>query len=364
LSLDYCAGDQSSLESGVKGKSANLPRCAAIAAAVVMAGTRYTPAGVRTQGRRLVVAEDASSKQASQTVEYLKLFQQIGRTFLGLLLIEIGWTVFLVLATKLTGSESGAPTIGTFSFVAVWVYGAVILAVFWGFYSHLIQYVASPIVVILKIFSDVFFVIIAFILVILDSAVVVHIVRPIRKALIRRQLKLDKAAWITKNVQSQSTSEANERYEAWLKKVKERIGADFRVDKEAWVANFKSQQSRDHKANADPEVAFSEWKTNAQREYADKIWESIAADKVFLNENILEQFVQTIGNGFLTPLHSGLVVGVAPLARYSQRQDLAFDRPALQQFGDAIAAARVRLSQLSGIGYIAIRPLPSLFRIE
>jgi hypothetical protein len=56
--------------------------------------------------------EEPESKQSSQALELFKLFQQVGHSFLGLVILEIGWTFVLVLASKLTGEEHGPPAIG------------------------------------------------------------------------------------------------------------------------------------------------------------------------------------------------------------------------------------------------------------
>jgi hypothetical protein len=222
---------------------------------------------------------------------------------------------------------------------------------------------AAPILIVLKVCSDVLFFIVAVILIILD-ALLLPVVRPIRRALIQRQFRVDKAAWIAKNALGKQVAEADALYETWLRGVKESIGAKLRVDKDAWLREFNKSQSKPDAANKVPVSAFVAWQSNAQREYANRILEDVAADKVFLKEKNFERLIQAMGTAFLTPLHSGLVVGVVSLVRYSEGKDLIFDHAPLQQFGDAIAAARVRLSGLIGIGYISLRPLPSLFRVE
>jgi hypothetical protein len=298
------------------------------------------------------MAEESGPRPISQTLELMSLFQRFGKTFLGLLLIEIGWTAVLVLATKLTDSEHGAPSIGQVSFIRLWIYGAVILAVFWGFYSRLIYVIMSPIMLMLKFASNIIFTLVAVFLVILDNAILNHIVRPIREALIQRQLKLDKADWIGKNAKSQSSPEANESYETWVSKEKEIIAKRYISER------YTSKSSL---ASLDANPAYAD----ALRNYAERAWKNNAANKVFLKENSLERLVQVIGKNFLTPLHTGVVVGVALLVRYSRDgQDSISDGMPLQQLGDAITSARARLSQLSGIAYVALRPLPSLFRIE
>ena len=315
------------------------------------------------------MSEDSESKQSSQAIEFLKLFQQLGRSFLGLLLLEIGWTLFLVLATKLTGEEQGPPTLGTLPFTQIWVYGAVLIAVFWGVYSRLISYLMAPLLIVFKIIFNIFFVLAAIIFGLLDLSLR-PIVRPLRRKLIRRQLRADKAAWIAKNVKSDSKSahsrlEAENVYEEWLTKRKEEIGADMRIDKGKWIAKYTAEHGSDpENPEFDPEKAFAAWKVEAQREYADRMIESLAAEKVWLQETNLNSLVQFVGRYFLTPLHSNITVGVAPLIRYSQGQELVFERAPLQQFGSAIATVRVKLRALKGLKYIAVHPLPSLFRIE
>ena len=311
--------------------------------------------------------EDSESKPSSQAIEFLKLFQQFGRSFLGLLLLEIGWT--LVLATKLAGEEHGPPMLGPVPFTRIWVYGALLIAVFWGFYSRLISYLLAPLLIVFKIIFDILFVLVTIVSVLLDF-ILTPIVSPLRKALIRRQLHADKAAWIAKNVKSdvksgKSNLEADALYEAWLTKRKKEMGAGMRIDKDKWITKYKEEHLDDtEKTDFDPEKAFAAWEVKAQGEYADRMLESLAAEKVWLKETNFDRLIQLIGRHFLTPLHSSVTVGVAPLVRYSHGQELVFEHAPLQQFGAAIATARAMLCELKGLRYIAVHPLPSLFRIE
>jgi hypothetical protein len=309
--------------------------------------------------------EESKSEPSSQAVEYLKLFQQVGRSFVGLFLLEIGWTLVLVLATKLVGEEHGPPSIGKLPFTQIWLYGAVIVAISWGIYSRLISYALAPVLIISKIIFDILFIAVAIIFGIMDSCLR-PIVRPLRRARIRRRLTLDKKTWIAKNVKAASDGvrpSGEARYEEWLSKLKATIGADMRVDKSEWLRKYK-EEHRSDKELPGAESAFVSWETTARREYADRMLESIAAEKVWLQEENLARLVQLIGQHFLTPLHSTVTVGVAPLIRYSHGQELVFERAPLQQFGSSIAAARARLSSLKGLKYITVHPLPSLFRIE
>lgn len=50
------------------------------------------------------MAEESELLSGSHAREYLKLFRQEGRSLAGLVLLEIGWVLLLVLASKLTGA--------------------------------------------------------------------------------------------------------------------------------------------------------------------------------------------------------------------------------------------------------------------
>jgi heme/copper-type cytochrome/quinol oxidase subunit 2 len=57
----------------------------------------------------------------------------------GLFLLEIGWTLILVMATKLTGEEQGAPKgppkIGETPLTTWWIIGGAVIFLWWGLYS-------------------------------------------------------------------------------------------------------------------------------------------------------------------------------------------------------------------------------------
>src|SRR5262249_286341 len=141
------------------------------------------------------MAEESESPKSSQAVELLKLFQQVGRSFAGLFLLQIGWIMILVLAAKLTGEEHGPPALGKLHFTTLWIYGGLVILVFWGFYSRLISYVLAPIFILLKRIFDFLFLVLAIALALFDWALL-PAVRPLRKKLIKHQLRADRATWI------------------------------------------------------------------------------------------------------------------------------------------------------------------------
>jgi hypothetical protein len=87
----------------------------------------------------------------------------------------------------------------------LWIYGALVILVFWGVYSRLVSYVMAPVLIVLKIIFDILFVIVAIVFSLVDL-LLLPIVRPIRRALIRQQFRADKAAWIAKNLKADSKS--------------------------------------------------------------------------------------------------------------------------------------------------------------
>jgi hypothetical protein len=124
--------------------------------------------------------EEPESKQSSQALELFKLFQQVGHSFLGLVILEIGWTFVLVLASKLTGEEHGPPAIGGLLLTHLWIYGGLVILLFWAAYSRLIAYVMRPFLLILKIVFDIIFVVVVLVFALIDL-MLLPIVRPIRK---------------------------------------------------------------------------------------------------------------------------------------------------------------------------------------
>lgn len=52
------------------------------------------------------MSEKSEAKYAAEAFELFRLFDRIGRSFYGLLLLEIGWLLILILAAKLTGEKA------------------------------------------------------------------------------------------------------------------------------------------------------------------------------------------------------------------------------------------------------------------
>jgi len=79
------------------------------------------------------MSEDSERKYSSQTVEVLTLFQRFGRSSLGLLLLELGWVLILVLVSKITGEAAGVrgevprvPEVAGIRLTTIWLSGALL----------------------------------------------------------------------------------------------------------------------------------------------------------------------------------------------------------------------------------------------
>ncbi len=80
------------------------------------------------------MSEEIDTKYASEVERFIDLFQVFGRSLAGLLLLEIGWTLVLVLAARLATDQANTPRmqVGSVGITlsSLWVVGA--LAVLFG----------------------------------------------------------------------------------------------------------------------------------------------------------------------------------------------------------------------------------------
>jgi hypothetical protein len=121
--------------------------------------------------------EQHSGKWAAEVYDFVYLFQRDGKRPLGLLFLQLGWLLLVVLLTKLASSEHppysfefvlpsvrSATKIIVFKATTLYLCGSVILSLFWILYSRLYTYLISPILtvihrlVIIAFFAFVFFI--------------------------------------------------------------------------------------------------------------------------------------------------------------------------------------------------------------
>jgi hypothetical protein len=109
--------------------------------------------------------EHGSGKWAAEVYDFIRLFQRDGKRFLGLLFLELGWLLFIILLAKLSSSEhppyvfefavpalkGAAGKLLTFRATTLYSAGALIVFLFWIAYSRLYLFVLSPLLRIVRI---------------------------------------------------------------------------------------------------------------------------------------------------------------------------------------------------------------------
>jgi hypothetical protein len=270
------------------------------------------------------MAEESESKSISQVLDILKLFQRFGRSFTGLLLLELGWTLILTLAAKLAGEKAEAPKIQHVPFTVIWLIGSAVVFVGWGIYSRLFAYFIVPLIVALKPIVDVAFVLVAVLLGLLQLTLA-PLVLPLHAWMVRRWIKHYKEAWIRKNI---------------------------------------SRDPATGTPSEDPEAAYARWLEKFEQDHGKKALEGVASDKIFLKKSFLRNFSQFLGEKLLTPVHSGVRIGLAPMESYVLNEHLVVPKRAIQQYGTAIANVKARLRNVKGIEHIRFVTLPSQFGIS
>jgi hypothetical protein len=265
--------------------------------------------------------EELEGQYASQTVAYLTLFQRVGRSFLGLLLLELGWALVMVLVGKISGDEKTAPRIGSIPLTIIWAYGAILVFIGWAFYSRLYAYLIVCLTVVLKLLVDIAILALGLILILLDQVVLNPSLAPLRRRMVRRWIVQYKQRWIKDNVKGDPNSGT------YLE---------------------------------DPEAAWAMWLEQYKQRHGNNMLEQLAAQDIVLKKDVVTTFVQNAGEWLLTPLHSGLRIGIAPLQNYAVTEDLTIARPGSQQFGTAVANLLVSLRHCKCIEFVHFPSLPTL----
>jgi hypothetical protein len=270
------------------------------------------------------MAEESESKSTSQILEILKLFQRFGRSFTGLLLLELAWTLILTLAAKLAGEKAEAPKIGHVPFTVIWLIGSAVVFVGWGVYSRFTDYVIVPLIIALKPIVDLTFVLVALLLALLQL-ILTPVVLPLHGRMVRRWLKRHKEKWIENNVKRDP------------------------------VTGILSE---------DPEQAYGRWLEKFKQDHGDKMLAKVASDEIPFKKDFLLKLAQLLGEHLLTPIHSGVRIGLAPLESYVRSEDPVIPKAPIQQFGPAIANLKARLGKVQGMEHVGFITLPSQFGIS
>jgi hypothetical protein len=278
------------------------------------------------------VSDENATKLDSKMVELLKLLQRFGQSVTGLLILEIGWTSLLVLASKLVRESDGIQRIGNIPLDIVWLYGAIFILIGWIVYSRLYAYLVVPAVIVLKPVADFIFAIFVLACGVFDS---------LRNRLIaaRRQRMIDD--WLHKH--------RINRVDVYRKKDKEFIDLGK-------IEKIRSEEELN--------AHYDQWLEALKKDRGNDVMRRVASDEIPLKNDIYKYALAKFGKRLLTPLHSGVRVGIAPLINYSSGHTLVSLRSPLEQFGGAIANVISRFNKIEGMEHVHFYPLPSHFPVR
>ena len=256
--------------------------------------------------------EELNDKLELKVTELLILFERFGRSALGLFLLEIGWTFLLLMASKLA-SEGGREV----SLLGTWKAGAIVIAVFWAFYSRLYAYLTTPLIFLLRPLWDFGFMVAIGFAALLDVSRDRRIT-PKREAQIDEVLQKEKANALARGTGTREEREAN--YEAWVEKFEKTHGKGVR--------------------------------------------RSIAGEKVSLQPGRFMNAVGKSGQRLLSPLHKGIRIGIAPLNDFARSNSFAGLRSPAEQFGSDVADLFSKLRDVEEVKYVRFFALPTHFPVR
>ena len=183
------------------------------------------------------MAEESDVMSGSHAREYLRLFRQEGRSLAGLVLLEIGWVLLLVLASKLTsGASEGTaghgnaapPTLWSvrLNFLEIWAIGGLTISLLWlvhsGLLSQVLRIAYTPLRPIVHFLFTILVVLIGA-LDLLASATLNALIKMGLPDLIKAQ----KREWIAKKLKDEPNSteaEAAVAYNQWVAALKAEKG--------------------------------------------------------------------------------------------------------------------------------------------
>jgi hypothetical protein len=268
------------------------------------------------------MAEKSDSKDDLKIVEFVKLLQRFGQSVIGLIILQIGWTTLLVLASKLGESSTGPPSVAGVSFGAIWVYGAVAIALGWSIYSRLYSYLVVPLVITAKPIVDFLFVLTVILGIGLDA---------VRNRLIERRRQNLIRQWV-QNHRTRS-----------IEKGKARTSEAMHTDQEL-------------------NDAYEKWLTDFRREHG--ALEKVAEREIGLQKDTTMKLLAKVGRRLMTPLHTEIRVGLAPLSNYSSADTVVTLKPPGQQFGSAISNFVSHIYRMKNVQYIHFFLLPAHFPVR
>ena len=279
------------------------------------------------------MAESPEIKSGSEALKWVLLFQRVGRSFAGLLLLEIGWVLLLALAAKLT-QEGETPVLGIPGFLrlkrplldianvpetTVWVVGALLIVFGWVLYSRFSHYLITPVVLLSKLLLALGFLFL-WIVAIALTILLLPLTIPLERWQLRVRLKQVKAKWISKNAPDSAPD----------------VG----------------------------EAAYAKWAEGFSKKHGPKMLETRELEKIAFKPELLVIGLRRIQQKFLLPIYSGIRIGVAPVTSQAGSEDISVARIPFSNLAGLTVAVRALLDDLGLSAHVTFYTLPAIFRIS
>lgn len=255
----------------------------------------------------------SSSKWASEAYDFLKLFQRIGHQLSGLIMLEIGWALFLNLIVKLSQLEGSVPIIGLpwftfdkgifirdFRVTSIFTFGAFFIALIWFFISKVYLYVYIPIIKIAKQISIVFTHLFFGVLMVFVGIPITAISIPIERMLIKK-----------------------------------------------WEKQLGEEKIKQLVAKHGAKTIYK-----------------LALEKIPYSSNKILSPMVSLYTAILIKLVSVGNIGLAPFYSHSFAEDQYAKKAPLQIFASAIGRLRARLRELRAVRFINFMNLPEITSIK
>jgi hypothetical protein len=253
-----------------------------------------------------------SGQWASEAFDFLRLFQRVNGQVQGLIIIEIGWTLLLLLAKGLSQTDT-TPIISIPYPISLWplkflvadsrlttvyTFGAILIALIWFFTSGLYLYLYLPLKTLLKIFVVSLVTIVLTIIVIIPAIISVLV----GFILARR--------WERKQDPEK------------IKQLREKFGAN----------------------------------------YTQKILEQVEKKNV-IGEKIVRPLIGNYGK-IISFLISTAGIGLAPFYSYSFEEDMKAAKAPMQIFAAAIGTLQTKLRNLDDLRKISFWSIPTVIKVD
>lgn len=277
------------------------------------------------------MAGEQDARYASEVQQFLALFQAVGTSVAGLLILEIGWTLVLILASSLNGDQGHGPTV-TVPWLTglvppraalydvpsstVWVVGSLLVVAGWVVHSRLYVYAVSPSVIVIKPIVDGLFWLMVLLAVLLDAV-------------------LWPLLWLPRR---------------WL------AGWKLRRDREAWV---RRQIERTGQPEAEARAAYDDLAQAVARKRPTASFEARAEEAARRWTDVTGYLVRGFSRFLVTPLHANLRIGLAPVGGVRGPGGLIVAGSALEQFGTAIVAVNTILRDVEAADRVRLSVLPT-----